>query len=85
MPPNLRDELSTLLDRALSLQGRGHKLDAESPLAGSIPELDSIGVVAVVSALEEHFDIVVDDEELDSAVFRTFGTLLDFVARKLGS
>jgi acyl carrier protein len=33
--------------------------------------------------LEERFDFVVNDDEIDGQTFETLGTLVDFVDRKL--
>jgi acyl carrier protein len=50
---------------------------------GSIPELDSMGVVALLTALEEQFGFSIEDDEIDGRVFETFGTLSSFVEGKL--
>ena len=52
-------------------------------MLGAIPELDSMGVVALITALEEQFGITIDDDEIDGAVFQTFGSLRAFVDGKL--
>jgi acyl carrier protein len=66
----------------LSLRGRAHSFKADTPLLGSLPELDSMAVVGVITALEERFDITVEDDDLDGATFETVGSLADFVTRK---
>lgn len=67
---------------SLQLGDRAGSLNAESPLLGAIPEFDSMAVVTVVTGLEERFGFVADDDELDADVFRTVGSLAEFVARK---
>lgn len=79
----LQDDLRSLLDRTLNLEGRAASFDRDTPLIGAVPELDSMGVVALITAFEESFGFSVDDDEIDGAVFQTFGTLLDFVSAKL--
>jgi acyl carrier protein len=59
-------------------------LEATSPLLGAIPELDSVGVISVLTALEEEYDIVVEDDEISAAVFNTLGTLTEFLEEKVG-
>lgn len=76
-------ELLKMLDETLVLEGRGLKLTAASPLAGSVPELDSMGVMAIVNAAEERYGITVDDEEIDGEVFATVGSLMAFLQRKI--
>ena len=46
------------------------------------PELDSQGVVLVLTAIQEHFGVVIPDDEFDTEYFATFGTLVDFVSSK---
>jgi len=76
----VRDVLVDTLD----LQEDPAALRPESPLLGALPELDSFGVVALVGALEERFDIVIEDDEFGAELFSTLGTLTDFVSGKLG-
>ena len=76
-------EVLATIDEALSLQGRSKEFTADTPLLGALPELDSMAVVTVVTSLEERFDFVVDDDELDAQVFETVGSLVDFVDGKL--
>ncbi|MBN9422685.1 MAG: acyl carrier protein [Candidatus Accumulibacter sp. 66-26] len=81
---DIKREVLSILDEVLSLKGRSAGFDVDTPLLGAIPELDSMAVVAVITTLEERFDVVVEDDEIDGAVFATVGTLVDFVQGKLG-
>lgn len=74
-----------VLDEVLSLAGRTAAFDLDTPLLGSIPELDSMAVVSLITTMEERFGIVVDDDDIDGATFATVGTLCEFVRGKLGS
>jgi acyl carrier protein len=76
-------EVRTLLDRALGLGGRAEKFDADTALLGSLPELDSMAVVALITAIEEHYGVMVEDDEVDAETFETLGSLVAFVDRKL--
>lgn len=75
------DEVRRVLTSALQLGDR--KLEPSTPLVGGIPEFDSMAVVSVITALEEQFDITVDDDEIDAATFETLATLAAYVERKL--
>lgn len=77
----LADELKTILDDVLSLGGRARGFTPATPLLGAVPELDSMAVVALITAIEERFGIEVADDEIDGAVFETFGSLEAFVAK----
>ncbi|ANB02208.1 acyl carrier protein [Ectothiorhodospira sp. BSL-9] len=78
------DQVRVLIDNALGTGGRALRLDRDSRLLGSIPELDSMAIAALITALSDHFDIVIDDGELDAELFATLGTLTDFVEQKRG-
>lgn len=78
-----RQRLLALLDRTLNLAGRSSALTDDTALMGAVPELDSMGVVSLLTAFEEQFGFSVEDDEIDGSVFETFGTLLAFVEGKL--
>ncbi len=78
-------EVRNLLDEVLGLGGRAASFTAGTHLLGAIPELDSMAVVALITACEERFGIVVDDDEIDSTTFTTVGTLSDFISSKLSN
>jgi acyl carrier protein len=77
------DEVRRVLDQILSLNGRSSGFTADTALLGAIPELDSMAVVSLITALEDHFGISVDDDEVDGSVFETVGSLSDFIGAKL--
>lgn len=72
-----------VLVRVLEIEDRAAEIDANTPLLGELPELDSLAVVELAQALENHFDIVIDDEAFTGEVFATVGSLADFVASEL--
>jgi acyl carrier protein len=76
------DEVKATLIDVLSLGDAGQCLTADSPLLGSLPELDSMAVVSLISALEERFDIAIDDDDISASTFETLGSLANFVAAK---
>lgn len=77
------DEVRTILAEALGLGPRGQSFTAGTKLLGSVPELDSMAVVQVITALEEHYGFEVDDDEINAETFATLGSLLTFVESKL--
>lgn len=78
------EEVKNIVADVLSLGDARNTMDAGSGLLGSIPELDSMAVVNLIGALEEHFGITVDDDEISASTFETLGTLAAFVQQKLG-
>ena len=81
---NFKREVVSMLDDVLHLQGRAAKFDEDTVLLGGIPELDSMAVIAVISAIEDRFGCSVEDDEIDGAVFATLGSLIAFVQLKVG-
>jgi acyl carrier protein len=77
------EEIKNILGEVLSLGDAKNALTEQSGLLGSIPELDSMAVVNLITALEEQFGIVVDDDEISASTFETVGTLAAFVHQKL--
>ena len=78
----LLDEVKTVIGSALKLGDRVGRMNESSALLGAIPELDSMAVVSVITALEERFDITVADDEIGAAAFETLGSLTRFVEGK---
>ncbi len=56
---------------------------ADTLLLGSVPELDSLAVINVITALEDRFGIRIDDDEVSGDLFATLGTLSAFVEEKM--
>jgi acyl carrier protein len=77
------DGVRDVLVRVLEIEDRAGEIDANTPLLGELPELDSLAVVELAQALENHFDIVIDDEAFTGEVFATVGTLAGFIAEQM--
>lgn len=77
------EEVKKILCDVLCIHDRMNSLTENSSLLGSIPELDSMAVVNVITALEEHFDLTIDDEEINAGIFKTLGSLSSFIDQKL--
>ncbi len=84
MSSDLQAQVLRLLDEVLSLGGRAQSFQRDTPLLGAIAELDSMAVLALITAFEEQLGIAVDDSELDGSVFETVGSLTDFLAAQGG-
>ena len=78
-------EVQAMLGEVLSLGPRVSRFGRETHLLGAIPELDSMGVVSLITFMEERFGIMVDDDDIDASTFATVGTLVDFVNLKLAA
>jgi len=82
---DVQNEVVGIVARVLELGPRASALTRDTRLLGSIPELDSMAVATLITSLEEHFGFVIEDDEIDGAVFTTVGSLVDFVNAKLAA
>lgn len=75
-------EVKAILGDTLQLENRANQFISETPLLGNIPELDSMAVVTVITALEAHFSILVQDDDDVAGAFESLGSLADYVSEK---
>jgi len=85
MGVDIQPDVLRALDEALGLGGRSRAFDANTLLFGSMPELDSMAVVDLITALEDRFGIVFEDDEITGQAFSTVGALTAFVQAKLSA
>lgn len=55
---------------------------ADTGLFGHLPELDSMAVAGLLTEIEDRFDILIEDEDIDGEMLETYGALLAFVSAK---
>jgi len=79
MMSDTEDGVREVLVSVLGMQGRADQIRTDTPLLGSLPELDSMAVVELMVALEQRFAIRIDDGDLQGEVFETLGSLTEFV------
>jgi acyl carrier protein len=77
------EEVKDILSSVLSLGERRKTLDADTALLGSLPELDSMAAVNLIAALEEHFGIAINDDEISAEAFMTVGSLASLIGQKM--
>lgn len=76
-------QVQELLGSVLQFPNEVEIFVLDTPLLGAIPEFDSMAVVTIITALEERFGFIVEDDEIDASVFETVGSLTVFVEAKL--
>ena len=79
----MSEELKLLVCSVLGLDSNVNTLEESTLLLGGIPELDSMAAVSLLTAIEDRFDIVLEDDEVSADIFQTFGTIYKFVSSKL--
>jgi acyl carrier protein len=73
------DAVKGLIGEVLGIEDRARQMDASTGLLGDLPELDSMAVVALLAALEDHFGVTLDDSDITADNFETVGALADYV------
>ena len=71
--------VSDTLAEILGIEDRRDQLTADTELFGSLPELDSLSVLELATALEAKYDLVIDDDDFTGEVFESIGSLADFI------
>ena len=82
---NISQEILRVIDEALNLNGRSATFGPQSQFLGAVPELDSMAIVTLITSLEERFDLIIDDDEIDGSTFSTIGSLTDFISEKIAA
>lgn len=77
------NQIKAILYSVLQIDESRLPLTTDSHLLGAVPEFDSMAVVSVITQLEDHFGIAINDDEIDASIFETVGTLVNFVTNKL--
>ncbi len=77
------DQLKQIVGEVLQLGQRVVDFDDSTPLLGSIPEFDSMAVVSVITALEDNYGIMLEDDEITAEIFETLGALHRFINDKV--
>jgi acyl carrier protein len=80
---SLIEEVTAVVNSSLQLGNRAVPAEPHVALLGSLPELDSMAVVTLITALEENFGLTVEDDEISAETFETLGSLSQFVESKV--
>lgn len=76
-------QLRRILTDVLGLKpGQADAFTADTGLFGELPELDSMAVAGLLTEMEDRFDIVIEDDEVDGELLETYGALLSFAEAK---
>jgi len=77
------DEVKSLIGETLGIEDRRlDSMDESTRLLGSIPELDSLAVAELLTAIEARFSFEMDYADLTTDMFETVGTLVAYVEKK---
>ena len=76
-------EVREILTKTLGIEDRVDSLTPATPLLDSVPEFNSMAVLKVILAIEEHFGLTIEGDEVTGELFETLGTLSAFVEDKM--
>lgn len=79
------EEIKEIIGSVLQLGDSIDGFNSSTQLLGSVPEFDSMAVVSLITAIEDNYGIVVDDDEVSAEIFETVGSLQEFVTEKVSS
>ncbi len=77
------EEVKKIIADTLHVHDQIDTFTADTPLFGYIPELDSMAVVSIITEVEEHFDISLDDDEISAETFETIGNFSRLIEKKV--
>ena len=76
-------DVKDVVVQTLGVEDRADAIDADTPLFGTLPELDSMAVLELVLELEQRFGIVLEGEDVTADAFETLANLTAVVESKL--
>jgi acyl carrier protein len=81
----IEDQLRAILRDVLGIDAvRAEAIDADTPLFGAMPELDSMAVAGLLTEIEDRLHILIEDDEVGGDMLESFGGLTAFVRAKRG-
>jgi acyl carrier protein len=80
----LIEQVCALVVRTLDLPPDCLPVGVETRLYGSGLGVDSLDALRLVAALEERFDVIIDDGELTPSTFECVGSIVSLIRRLKG-
>jgi acyl carrier protein len=78
------DVVRAVLCDVLSIDAkRASAFNANTPLFGALPELDSMAVAGLLTELEDRLGIIIDDDDVDGDLLESFGSLTEYAIKKV--
>ncbi len=82
-PTNIEDSIKKVITERLNLSPKAGEISNNTPIIGKGLGLDSVGLLELVVGLEQEFDIMFDDSEMNLELFENIGSLTNYIIRKL--
>jgi acyl carrier protein len=81
---DIEHRVKKIITTRLNTRGDIGKISKYTPLIGKGLGLDSVSVLELLAGLEEEFNIIFDDSELNIEFFENVGSLTNYINKKLG-
>jgi acyl carrier protein len=76
----IKDKVKAFISTELMFEDNGAALTDETPLLEGV--IDSLGLMQMISFIEEEFDVAIDDAEVTASNFRTVADIERLVEQK---
>jgi acyl carrier protein len=78
---DISEKIKTFISSELMFEDSGAVLSDETPLLEGV--IDSLGLMQMISFIEEEFNVAIDDAEVTASNFRTVGDIERLVEQKV--
>jgi acyl carrier protein len=79
---DIKTQVIDCVTSALALAPGAEPLTEHTELLGNLPEFDSQSVITILTAIEDEFEFIIEDDEVDASLFESIGSLINFVVGK---
>ena len=76
--------IANYLNELLADEDISHRFEPDSPLVDD-GLLDSINLVRLIQFVEEHFELVIPEHDIDEVLFATIPSIAEYIDRNKGS
>jgi len=80
---NLESEIIEIIRDVLVLGTKADEFSGATGLMGALPEFDSVAVVSLITATEDEYGCVFEDDEITAENFENIGSFVQLVKAKL--
>lgn len=80
---DIGNRIKEFISGELMFEDKTATLTEDTPLLGGV--IDSLGLMQLISFIEEEFEVAIDDAEVTTDNFRTVGDIEQLVAQKVGA
>lgn len=78
------DRVAEAITEVIGTDHSAGTLSADTLLFGSLPELDSLALVELITVLEDRFGFEMDEDDINAEVFESVGSLAEYVRAQIG-